>query len=414
MPHNTRIPLADQRRSVPVADILASVPREAPPAESLYIHVPFCFHKCHYCDFYSIVDTRNRQPEFVERLKEELSALSGRAAAPLRTIFVGGGTPSLLPPTLWRDLLAHLRSHFDLAQLQEFTVECNPETVTRELTDTLVAGGVTRVSMGAQSFNPRHLGTLERWHNPDSVPIALDHARRAGISRDSIDLIYAIPGQTLDEWRSDLSIALSLGTRHLSCYNLTYEPNTAMAVRLKQGEFTPTDEDTEVDMFLVTAELLRAAGLQRYEVSNYAVPGQECRHNLIYWRQGQWLAAGPSASAHFAGHRWKNLPRLDDYLSTKTAGLSHATDHETPDATRALGELLMTGLRLSEGLDASSVLAAATALGPAVAQRVARTRERHVAQGNMTEDPLRLVLTDAGILIENRVTIDFLRALDPR
>ncbi|MFZ4575959.1 MAG: radical SAM family heme chaperone HemW, partial [Phycisphaerales bacterium] len=364
--------------------------------------------------FYSIVDTRSRQPEFVERLKGELEALSRFDPRPIRTIFVGGGTPSLLAPELWKDLLYHLHSRFDLTKLQEFTVECNPETVTAELMAVLAAGGVDRVSMGAQSFDPRHLQTLERWHNPESVPVALDLARRAGIRRDSIDLIYAIPGQTIDDWRSDLTRALSLGTRHLSCYNLTYEPNTAMTSRLAKGEFAPTDEDTEVDMFLLTAELLRDAGLRRYEVSNYAAPGHECLHNLAYWRQEEWLAAGPSASAHVAGHRWKNLPRLDDYLSLELDGLSFATDHEPSDQRRALGERLMTGLRLAEGIPLAEVLGASAGLGEGVSERVGRVRDRHVAQGNMTDDPLLLVLTDAGILIENRVTVDFLRALDPR
>jgi coproporphyrinogen III oxidase-like Fe-S oxidoreductase len=232
----------------------------------------------------------------------------------------------------------------------EFTVECNPETVTPELMEILVQGGVNRVSMGAQSFNPVHLKTLERWHDPASVPRALSIARDAGISRRSIDLIFGIPGQTLDDWKSDLDAALALGTTHLSCYNLTYEPNTAMTARKNRGEFAAADEDLEVEMYSATLAALRAAGLERYEVSNYARPGDEARHNLAYWHQEQWLAAGPSASAHVAGHRWKNLPRLDDYLSFSDEGFAAITDHEPPDAQRALAERIMTGLRLARGL----------------------------------------------------------------
>jgi len=410
----TRIPLIDQRRTTPVADILRTLNPEQ-PARSLYIHVPFCYHKCHYCDFYSIVDTQDRQSRFLMRLQSELQALSPFATEPLDSIFVGGGTPSLLQPRLWAELLETLQSRFDLSRIRagsgEFTVECNPETVTSELASVLFHGGVNRVSMGAQSFNPKHLQTLERHHDPEGVIRALELTRAAGISRDSIDLIYAIPGQTLRHFEEDLERAIGLNTSHLSCYNLTYEPNTAMHVRLGRGEFTPVDEDVEVDMFLFAAQTLKQRGFQRYEVSNYARPGMECRHNLAYWRQHDWLAAGPSASAHMQGHRWKNVPRLDDYLDKPSSGASSATDHELPDERRALGELLMTGLRLSEGLDAADVMIRADRLGALA--RVERVRARQIAQGLMHDDDSRLILTDEGILVENRVTVDFLAAIDP-
>jgi oxygen-independent coproporphyrinogen-3 oxidase len=278
----------------------------------------------------------------------------------------------------------------------------------------LAQGRVSRISLGAQSFRPEHLKTLERWHNPENIPKSIAIARAAGILRHSIDLIYAIPGQTLDHWRNDLETALALNTDHLSCYNLTYEPHTAMTARLAKGEFQPVDEDLEVDMFLLTTSLLASRGLRRYEVSNYARPGSECRHNLAYWRQDQWLAAGPSASAHVAGCRWKNLPRLDDYLSRKQDDLSFATDVELPDPRRFLGERLMTGLRLAEGVPFNEILHLALPLEPEVIGRVMHVWERGRANGHMTDDASRLVLTDAGILIENRITIDFLRALDPR
>ncbi|MBX3377242.1 MAG: radical SAM family heme chaperone HemW [Phycisphaeraceae bacterium] len=364
MRHDTSIPLWRQRplsaavplglapagKETPAAP--ASAPSSVHPktlARSLYIHIPFCFHKCHYCDFYSIVDTRDRQEPFTNRLIRELRALSPMAGT-IETIFIGGGTPSLLRPPLWRELLRTLREAFDMTPTLEFTVECNPETVTPELMDMLAAGGVNRVSMGAQSFDTRHLKTLERWHNPESVALALAAARRAGIRRQNIDLIFGIPGQTLAEWERDLATALDLGTTHLSCYNLTYEPNTAMTARLKRGEFRPADEDTEVEMYGATLRLIRSRGMDRYEVSNYAGPGEECRHNLAYWRAEDWLAAGPSASGHFRGHRWKNTPRLDDYLDFDDNGLAPITEWEPPDPARALRERIMTGLRTREGL----------------------------------------------------------------
>lgn len=383
---------------------------------SLYIHVPFCSHKCHYCDFYSLVDTQDRQEAFVSRLCSELEALSAATGAPmLETIFVGGGTPSLLGVPLWRRLLSELERRFDLTAMRpggcgEFTVECNPESATRELLDVLVAGGVSRVSMGAQSFDRRHLATLERRHDPAEVSRAIDAARAAGIGRQSIDLISSIPGQTVAELREDLSTAVGLGTSHLSCYTLTYEPRTAMTARLERGEFARADEETEIEMFEVTLGAMRAAGLERYEVSNFARPGQECRHNLAYWRQEEWLAAGPSASGHIAGHRWKNVPRLDDYLAGE--GLPEVVDHEPPDARRALAERIMTGLRLAEGLDWASVrVGAAEVCGAGSVARLDRVAGAAVEREQATIVGGRLRLTDAGFLLADTIAADLMRAL---
>ncbi len=423
MNQRTDIPLANQIAAAPpgrsAREFLARISPSG-PVRSLYVHVPFCFHKCHYCDFYSIVDTRDRQAAFVDRLVRELHALAPLAAgAPLDTIFVGGGTPTLLSPTLWERLLRELAGAFDLSGAHsgacEFTVETNPETLTPDLAGVLGAGGVNRVSMGAQSFDPRHLKTLERWHDPQSVPRALECARAAAIARTSLDLIFAIPGQTLDDWAQDLARALALGTDHLSCYNLTYEPHTAMTARLKRGEFPPPDEDLEVEMYHLTLATLRAAGLHRYEVSNFARRGQECRHNLAYWRQHDWVAAGPSASGHVGGHRWKNTPRLDDYLRTDDAGFAPIVDHEPPDPARALRERIMTGLRLREGLDLPDVLARAEACSlpgapPSAALR--RAAQRLGAQGWLVEENDRWRLTDAGMLFADRAAADLMACVD--
>lgn len=406
MPH----PLNQLPPNRPHAGAVLPPPRA--DVSSLYIHVPFCFHKCHYCDFYSLVDTRDRQPAFVARLTDELRALAPWAGA-LDTIFVGGGTPSLLAPHLWEQLLSRLASSYDLSSLSEFTVECNPETVTPDLGAVLAAGGVTRVSMGAQSFDREHLKTLERWHDPDKVPEALHIARGAGIPRASLDLIFGIPGQSVADWERDVQAALSLGLSHLSCYNLTYEPGTAMTARLSRGQVTPAPEDDEVEMFRRTPALLAPAGLRRYEVSNFAAPGDECRHNLVYWRQGQWLAAGPSASGHVAGVRWKNAPRLDDYLSQGEAGFSPVVDVEPPDPRRALAEVLMTGLRLSEGVDAASALTEAERVSPGAAARLLTTADAARRAGHLEAATSAWRLTEPGLLVSQSVIVDFMSALDP-
>lgn len=400
------------RASVRASGVLPP-PDAARPVRSLYIHTPFCSHKCHYCDFYSFVDDgkwgADIQGAFVERLIAELRALAPWAAGgPLRTVFIGGGTPSLLRLELWQKLLGVIGSEFDLSLihgagaagsagdawgLPEFTVECNPESTTLELASLLKSGGVTRMSMGAQSFIPRHLKTLERTHDPDNVERGLEAARAAGIERQSVDLIYAIPGQTLEEWGSDLDRALALGTTHLSCYNLTYEPTTQMTARLKRGEFVPVDEDLEAAMFELTSQKLEAKGLKRYEVSNYAVPGMESRHNLAYWLQEDWLAAGPSASGHVRGVRTKNVGNLRLYLESGAGegadGTSALSDHEPVDAVRAVRERLMTGVRLARGVDAAAMLAAAEAVSPGAAERLMRLVTELKGDGLLADDTQR-------------------------
>lgn len=387
-------------------------------ARSLYVHVPFCFHKCHYCDFYSFVDTRDRQAEFVQALEVELKAMSP-AAGRLQTIFVGGGTPSLLRPELWRRLLQTLADRFDLSQLAEFTVECNPETVTRELAEVLREGGVTRASVGAQSFDARHLKTLERWHDPANVERSLEFLRDAGIARRSVDLIFGIPGQTLAEWEADLDTALGLldgeGIEHVSAYALTYEQGTAMTKKLELGRLDAIDEDTEVGMQLLTWSKLAERGFGRYEVSNFARAGAECLHNLAYWRQEQWLAAGPSASGHARGFRWKNVPRLTDWMeSVRTSdGWSSVVDLETPNAPRALAERIMTGLRLREGLDLNALQEQAGTFGAGDPFR--REIDRFVQSGDLEiAADARLRLAERGWLFADGIAAALMGSLSPR
>lgn len=428
---------AGERGAVRAADVLAA-PDQSRPVRSLYIHTPFCSHKCHYCDFYSFVDDgkggKDLQAAFVERLIAELRALAPWAVgAPLRTVFIGGGTPSLLRLDLWERLLGVIEEEFDLSLvrragaagasgdawgLPEFTVECNPESTTADLASVLKAGGVTRVSMGAQSFVPRHLKTLERTHNPDNVERGLAAVRAAGIARQSVDLIYAIPGQTLEEWRGDLDRVLALGTTHLSCYNLTYEPQTQMTARMKRGEFVPVDEELEAAMFEATTRELEAKGLRRYEVSNYAVPagegvpGMESRHNLAYWLQEDWLAAGPSASGHVRGVRTKNVGNIRMYLEGE--GTSLLSDHEPVDAVRAVRERLMTGVRLARGVDAAEMLALAEQVSPGSGDRLARTVAELQVDGLLARDGARWrVEGERGWLVADWIAKRLMGAIAP-
>jgi oxygen-independent coproporphyrinogen-3 oxidase len=383
-------------------------------AASLYIHVPFCFHKCHYCDFYSFVDSRDRQEDFVGVLLTELGAIAP-AAAPLRTIFVGGGTPSLLRPDLWKRLLSGLADRFDLSLEPEFTVECNPETVTEELAGILAAGGVNRASVGAQTFHPEHLRTLQRWHDPANVERSLQRLRDAGIGRRSVDLIFGIPGQSLDDWATDLDTAMSLlggqAVEHVSAYALTYEPGTAMTKKLELGRIDAIDEDLEADMQLLTWSVLTERGYERYEVSNFARPGAECRHNLAYWRQHDWLAAGPSASGHLRGYRWKNIPRLTDWMTSvqTSGGWSSVVDLEPPDPHRATAEWIMTGLRLREGLCLDRLDQDADRLN--CREPLEREIERHASQGALRRADGRLTLGPEGWLFADGIAAALMQAI---
>ena len=327
--------------------------------DGLYVHIPFCFHKCHYCDFYSIADpsglkpddrlaTANRHADFVARLIGELKHRSVQMRLRPRTIFAGGGTPTLLSPDLWRLFLAALHRIMDFRAVQEFTVEANPETVTPTLLEVLAAGGVNRLSIGAQSFDPQLLKTLERWHDPANVGSAIKMARAAGIQNVNVDMIFAIPGQTLKKLDADLDAVLALGPDHLSCYGLTYEPHTALTSRLGMGKIVPLDEEFERQMYDRVMTRLDTAGFEQYEISNWARPNRRCQHNLAYWHNQNWLAVGPSAASHIDGYRWKNKAHLGQYLSHWPE--PPTTDHEHLSPPDRVGEQLMLKLRLREGV----------------------------------------------------------------
>ena len=359
---------------------ISACERRDRPIPGLYIHIPFCFHKCHYCDFYSIVDRpgtgRDRQHAFTDALIRELRHRAATHDLRPRTIFVGGGTPTMLRPALWRRLLDAMRDAGLLEHVAEFTVEANPETVTDELIGVLAAGGVNRLSLGAQSFQPRLLEVLQRWHEPDSVRAAVTQARAAGITNVNLDLIFAIPGQTMEELDADLDALFELAVPHLACYSLIFEPETPLAMKRKLGRVSSSDEETERAMYERVIERLHDAGYVQYEISNWAKPkatgdcrmtiddspdastsaatrqsaidNRQCLHNLLYWTNANWIGVGPSAASHVDGRRWKHVPHLGRYIDT--APEPPQLEDETLDADARRGEQLMLGLRLRDGV----------------------------------------------------------------
>ncbi|MBM4052853.1 MAG: radical SAM family heme chaperone HemW [Planctomycetes bacterium] len=369
-----------------------------------YVHVPFCFHKCHYCDFYSFVDTKDRQEAFVDRLLAEARVMSGLVHEPMQTLFVGGGTPTLLADDRLLRLLRGLRELLPWAGGAEWTVEANPETITAAKADVLASCGVTRVSMGAQSFQPALLQQLERHHEPASVARAMGLLRSAGIARLNIDLIFAIPTSTLVQWQDDLAQALALAPDHLSCYGLVYEPGTPLRARLEAGGVERLDEELEASMYEHTVTTLAAAGYHHYEISNWARPGQECRHNLLYWEDGEWIALGPSASGHAAGLRWKNVAVLQEWLDE--GPWAPVRSVEALDEDGRIGEAFLMGLRLLDGMHEGRVQSLLGRGTRAVRRKAAI--DAAVARGDMVRSDGRLRFSERGVLTSDSVLRDLL------
>lgn len=385
----------------------ATLPSVVVPA--LYVHIPFCFHKCHYCDFYSIThQSEERMSRFVDLVLREAEMWSTTELRP-KTIFFGGGTPSLLPMEQMRRLIAGLRERIDFSQLDEFTVEANPATVSLEYFQVLRSIGVNRVSLGAQSFDRTELKLLERHHDPDDVPASLELARRAGFERINFDLIYAIPGQTLESWSQSLDRAIALGTTHLSCYGLTYEPNTPIAVKKRLGVFRQAPESLELEMLRHARSSLTECGLAPYEISNYAAPNEECRHNLVYWTGGSYIGLGPSAASHVEGWRWKNRPHLGEWERAIESHALPAIDVEQLAPLRRAGELAMLLLRLSRGLNCAD-FSARTTFDPR--RLFADPIERFARVGLLQVDETAIRLTDAGLSVADSVAAEFLAATE--
>ena len=280
-------------------------------------------------------------------------------------------------------------------------MEANPETLTPELADTLARGGVNRLSIGCQSFQPDLLKALERWHEPASVERAVRVARAAGIDNVNLDLIFAIPGQRLDQLRDDLDRALALEPDHLSYYGLTYEPNTTLAVKLRLGRVSAVGEELELAMYTAVLEGAEAAGFEQYETSNFARPGRRCEHNLVYWQRGEYLGLGPSASSHLAGQRWKNEAHLGRYV--RGCPEPPVVDRETLTPQQQSDEALMLGLRLRDGIAHETLEHIAPADSP---RREAIARM--VELGYLERTDTRLRLTRAGLPVADGVIASIL------
>ena len=353
----------------------------------VYVHIPFCASRCDYCDFATWTDRDHLVDAYVAACVADLERRDRRGElVPATSVFFGGGTPSLLPAA---DLVRILDA-VPRAPDAEVTVECNPDSVDVAKLAAYRDAGVNRLSFGVQSMRPHVLSALGRTHDPDNVYRAADSARAAGFERFNLDLIYGTPGETPDDWRATLEGALELDPPHVSAYALTVEPATPLGRRVAAGAQPPPDDDDQADKYVLADELLTAAGHDWYEVSNWARPGHECRHNLLYWEQGDYVGIGCAAHGHAQGRRWWNVRAPERYVDRIARGATPEGGAEELDAPTQREERLGLLLRTRAGVDPAG-------LSPSVLEDLVSTGLLSSADG-------RVVLTRRGRLLATDVT----------
>ncbi|MEE2821505.1 MAG: radical SAM family heme chaperone HemW [Acidobacteriota bacterium] len=374
------------------------------PPLGIYVHIPFCVHKCYYCDFVSGPFSESVRKLYLEALQEEIKNTSWTGSH-ARTVFFGGGTPSELNFLELQKLTTTLTRTFECNENTEWSIECNPATMSEDFFSSIRTLGFNRVSLGVQSFNDYYLKTIGRIHTAQEARTAYRMFRQAGFNNINMDLIFAIPGQTIREWRTDLKEAISLSPEHLSLYNLTIEPDTEFGHRLANGKLEETDEDLAADMYESAMELTQSAGYHQYEISNYSRPGLECAHNFIYWRNQPYLGFGVSAASFVGGIRWTHTANLTEYIETAPSGQTTRASEETLNVRKALGEEIMLGLRTEEGISPTVLSDRYSCDVPAL---FSQTFKALRANGLLLQENERVKLTRRGKMLANDVCSLFL------
>lgn len=373
----------------------------------LYLHIPYCLHKCGYCDFNSHNLNEEEMESYVAALLREMEYYAGDSAPGrnVATIFFGGGTPTTLPAPVLAGILASCRRHFAVAADAEITCEVNPATIHCDELKTLRAGGFNRLSIGVQSFDPDELSLLERVHSVEEIHLTVDRARQAGFDNLSLDLMFALPGQTLKKWHDNLEKAIAKQPNHLSAYNLTIESGTAFHKLQERGKLVMPPDDFQLELFKSTRNKLADAGYRQYEISNYCKPGFESRHNLGYWEFRDYLGLGAGASSCLDGVRFKNHNLPARYIREVTAHRTAVEFEERPDARQAMGEALMLGLRLQQGVDLPRL---EKKLGISLQDEFGEAVARLQAQQWLTLEGGRLALTEQGLYLADSVILEFI------
>jgi oxygen-independent coproporphyrinogen-3 oxidase len=371
---------------------------------TVYIHIPFCAHRCGYCDFATLAGGEHLAERYVCALEQEIT-LSIDCPQAVDQVFVGGGTPTRLEPPLLKRLVKIIRSWFPLEPDGEWTVEANPGTLDEEKAVVLAEAGVNRISLGAQSFQPGALALLERQHGQPEVERAVDLVR-ARFARWSLDLIFGVPGSALSDWCDDLETALSLGPAHLSCYGLVFEKGTPLWRAWRRGDVRPVEEELERAMYEETIDRLKAAGLEMYEISNFSRCGQECRHNLVYWANDAYFGFGLGAARYVRGVRSVNTRDISAYLRRIEAGSSATGPVEELSREGRARETAVLMLRRTKlGIERDDF---ARRTGFALDELAGEWLARMNARGWILDDGTRVTLSRDGLFVADRVFCELL------
>ena len=390
-----------------MASTLATSPASTSDAFGIYLHVPFCATRCGYCDFNTYtageLGSDASTGSYLDAIVRELELALPRVEAELGhiptadTVFIGGGTPSLLGATGLNNLISGVKNTFGLTAGAEVTTESNPESTSPELFEGLLEAGFTRVSLGMQSIAPNVLQVLDRTHTPGRAPAAAKEAIAAGFQHVNLDMIYGTPGETDDDVRATVAAAIDAGVDHVSAYSLIVEEGTAMGRKVRRGELPEPDEDALADRYAIIDAALQEAGMGWYEVSNWAKPDGQCRHNMLYWRDGNWWGAGPGAHGHLEGSRLVNVKHPARYAREVSSGELPLSAVETLTDYDRHTEKIMLGLRLREGISEELIDDGA-----------AQTVNKHIDAGLLQRDSDRIMLTDTGRLLADGIITDIL------
>lgn len=379
-------------------------PRRPVQPRSLYVHVPFCRHRCGYCDFTLVARRDDLVPRYLQALNSELASQCGGTPVAVDTVFLGGGTPTHPGVADLAAMLAIVGRWTQCSPAAEFTIEANPLDLSHEKLDCLVAAGVNRVSLGVQSFDDTVLSTLERDHRQRDLDATLPKCL-AVFPNLSLDLIFGVPGQSYASWLETLERAIDSGAAHVSTYGLTFEPGTAFTTRVRRGQLAAISETLEREMYAAAIERLTSAGFRHYELSNFATAGFECRHNEVYWAGGSYFAVGPGAARYVAGRRATNIRSVLGWLARIEQQQSPIADEEELTEAHRARELVYLGLRRDTGVSRRELL---EATGCELDSFAEKALSKTTAAGWLHDDGESIRLTPEGRFLANRVMEEFL------
>ena len=369
----------------------------------LYIHIPYCKSKCTYCDFYSTPQVETME-QYVHSLLCEAKLRQEEIPHQFTTLYLGGGTPSVMPLELMSQLINGLKSTFDLSHVEEFTIEANPDDVTQEYIAALMQLGVNRVSMGVQSFNDNELQAINRRHSAQQAIDAVHDIKEAGITNVSIDIIYGLPGQTLNSWKHNVKQAIDLDVQHISAYNLSYEPGTRLWVMRERRKVQEVSDEDCIAMHNTLVEMLIDAGFEHYEISNFARPGYRSRHNSSYWNFTPYLGLGAAAHSFDGTTRRYNPSSIKEYIDKLSNG-NTAYIEEHLELWERYDEEVMVRLRTSEGLNTQLI---AKSYGEYVYNKLLDKAKFFIEQNRLTLNGNTLILTPSGVMMSDNIIRDLM------